>query len=80
VSRSANGAQPPRVAAGCPSCSKETSSHEHRGALPRARGQATNVLFAVSSQEMYDLLVVRRGWSSRRYTGFVATTIENALL
>lgn len=42
--------------------------------------QATDVLFAVSSQEMYDLLVVRSGWSPRRYIGFVATTIENALL
>ena len=42
--------------------------------------QATDVLFAVSSQEMYDLLVVQRGWSLRRYAGFVATTIENALL
>jgi len=42
--------------------------------------QATDVLFAVSSQEMYDLLVVRRGWAMRRYTHFVATTIENALL
>ncbi|MEO5654060.1 MAG: helix-turn-helix domain-containing protein [Marmoricola sp.] len=42
--------------------------------------QATDVLFAVSSPEMYDLLVTRRGWSLRRYTGFVETTIENALL
>lgn len=42
--------------------------------------QATDVLFAVSSQQMYDLLVVRRGWSVRRYSAFVATTIENALL
>jgi AcrR family transcriptional regulator len=42
--------------------------------------QAADVLFAVSSQEMYDLLVVDRGWSTRRYTQFVATTIENALL
>lgn len=42
--------------------------------------QATDVLFAVSSQEMYDLLVVRRGWTTRRYSNFVATTIENALL
>jgi AcrR family transcriptional regulator len=42
--------------------------------------QATDVLFAVSSPEMYDLLVVRRGWSTRRYTHFVATTVENALL
>jgi AcrR family transcriptional regulator len=42
--------------------------------------QATDILFAVSSPEMYDLLVVRRGWSTRRYTTFVTTTIENALL
>ncbi len=42
--------------------------------------QATDVLFAVSSQEMYDLLVVRRGWTTRRYSNFVATTLENALL
>lgn len=42
--------------------------------------QATDVLFAVSSPEMYDLIVVRRGWSPRRYARFVATTIENALL
>jgi AcrR family transcriptional regulator len=42
--------------------------------------QATDLLFAVSSQEMYDLLVVRRGWSLRRYTHFVATSIESALL
>lgn len=42
--------------------------------------QATDVLFAVSSEEMYDLLVLRSGWSPRRYTVFVATTIENALL
>ena len=38
--------------------------------------QATDVLFAVSSQEMYDLLVVRRGWTTRRYSNFVATTLE----
>lgn len=42
--------------------------------------QATDVLFAVSSPEMYDLIVTRRGWSLHRYTNFVATTIENALL
>ncbi|MEO7980381.1 MAG: helix-turn-helix domain-containing protein [Sporichthyaceae bacterium] len=44
------------------------------------RIEATDVLFAVSSPEMYDLLAVRSGWSPRRYTRFVATTIENALL
>ncbi len=53
------------------------AGHLRPGVSPR---QATDVLFAVSSQEMYDLLVVRRRWSARRYTAFVATTIENALL
>src|SRR4051794_21920883 len=42
--------------------------------------QATDLLFAVSSPEMYDLLVERQGWSLRRYAGFVETTIANALL
>ncbi|MEP7036644.1 MAG: helix-turn-helix domain-containing protein [Actinomycetota bacterium] len=41
---------------------------------------ATDVLFAVSSPEMYDLLVVGRRWSVRRYSRFVSTTIEHALL
>ena len=42
--------------------------------------QATDVLFAVSSPEMYDLLVIGRSWSLRRYIRFVSTTIEHALL
>jgi AcrR family transcriptional regulator len=41
---------------------------------------ATDVMFAVSSPEMYDLLAVRGGWSLRRYARFVETTIANALL
>jgi AcrR family transcriptional regulator len=41
---------------------------------------ATDVMFAVSSPEMYDLLVVRGHWSSRRYARFVETTLTNALL
>ena len=41
---------------------------------------ATDVMFAVSSPEMYELLVVRGGWSLRRYAAFVETTIANALL
>lgn len=45
-----------------------------------SRTQAADVLFAVSSQEMYELLVVQRGWSPRRYAAFVATTIQHALL
>ncbi|WP_426594924.1 TetR/AcrR family transcriptional regulator [Cellulomonas sp. McL0617] len=41
---------------------------------------ATDVMFAVSSPEMYDLLVVRGSWSLRRYASFVESTITNALL
>jgi AcrR family transcriptional regulator len=41
---------------------------------------ATDVMFAVSSPEMYDLLVVRGGWSLRRYASFVETTLASALL
>ncbi len=41
---------------------------------------ATDIMFAVSSPEMYDLLVVRGGWSLRRYARFVEATIANALL
>ena len=41
---------------------------------------ATDVMFAVSSPEMYDLLVVRGHWSLRRYARFVETTLINALL
>jgi AcrR family transcriptional regulator len=41
---------------------------------------ATDVMFAVSSPEMYDLLVERGGWSLRRYARFVETTIASTLL
>jgi AcrR family transcriptional regulator len=45
-----------------------------------SQAMATDILFAVSSPEMYDLLVMRGGWSLRRYARFVETTIMNALL
>ena len=41
---------------------------------------AADVLFAVSSAEMYELLVLRRRWSTRRYAGYVRDTISHALL
>jgi len=41
---------------------------------------ASDVLFAVSAPEMFELLVLRRGWSPDRYAGFVADTIAAALL
>jgi AcrR family transcriptional regulator len=42
--------------------------------------EAGDVLFAVSSSEMYELLVVRQGWSVERYGRYVRDTITHALL
>lgn len=40
----------------------------------------TDVLFTVSSAEMYELLVMRRGWSARRFARFQRETMAGALL
>ena len=40
----------------------------------------TDVLFAVSSAEMYELLVIRRGWTARRFARFQRETTAGALL
>jgi AcrR family transcriptional regulator len=42
--------------------------------------EAGDVLYAVSSLEMYELLVMRRGWSIERYSTYVRDTITHALL
>ena len=42
--------------------------------------EAGDVLFTVSSPEMYELLVTRRGWSIERYSTYVRGTITHALL
>lgn len=42
--------------------------------------EAGDVLFTVSSPEMYELLVTRRGWSIERYSTYVRDTITHALL
>jgi AcrR family transcriptional regulator len=42
--------------------------------------QATDVLWTYSAPELYELLVLRRGWSPERYGDFVATAMINALL
>jgi AcrR family transcriptional regulator len=42
--------------------------------------EAGDVLFTVSSPEMYELLVTRRGWSIERYSRYVRDTILYALL
>lgn len=40
----------------------------------------TDVLFTVSSAEVYELLVMRRGWSAKRFARFQRETMSAALL
>lgn len=42
--------------------------------------QAADVLWTYSAPELYELLVLRRGWSSKRYGRFVADAMITALL
>jgi hypothetical protein len=41
---------------------------------------ATDVLWTYSSPELYELLVIRRGWSVERYGRFIAEAMIAALL
>ncbi len=41
---------------------------------------AADVLWTYSAPELFELLVLRRGWSRQRYGGFVADALVNALL
>ncbi|MEP6919288.1 MAG: TetR/AcrR family transcriptional regulator, partial [Acidobacteriota bacterium] len=40
----------------------------------------TDVLWTYSSPELYELLVLRRGWSVQRYGAFIADAMIAALL
>ena len=53
-----------------------------RGALRRgvSRREARDVLWALNSPELYELLVLERGWSVRRYGRWVAQQLAAALL
>ena len=42
--------------------------------------QAADVLWTYSAPELYELLVLRRGWSPQRYGRFIATAMIHALL
>jgi AcrR family transcriptional regulator len=42
--------------------------------------RATDILWTYSSAELYDLLVLRSGWSARRYGEFVGEALVAALL
>jgi hypothetical protein len=41
---------------------------------------AADILWTYSSPELYELLVIRRGWSVERYGRFVADSMIAALL
>jgi hypothetical protein len=41
---------------------------------------AADVLWSFSSPELYELLVLRRGWTSKRYGRFIADAMAQALL
>lgn len=45
-----------------------------------SRDEARDVLWLCSSPELYDLLMVRRGWSADRFAVFVADMMAGALL
>ena len=53
-----------------------------RGALRAgvSRRQARDVLWTLNSPELYELLVLERGWSARRYGQWVAEQLAAALL
>ena len=42
--------------------------------------QAADILWTYSSHELYELLVLRRGWTPERYGRFVADAMINALI
>jgi hypothetical protein len=45
-----------------------------------SRAHAADILWTYSSPELYELLVLRRGWTPTRYGKFVAEAMINALL
>lgn len=53
-----------------------------RGALKRgvSRQQATDALWTLNSPEVYELLVVERGWNARRYGRWITQQLAAALL
>jgi hypothetical protein len=55
---------------------------EGEGALRSdvSRREARDVLWSLNSPELYELLVVERGWSARRYGAWVASALAATLL
>jgi len=42
--------------------------------------QAADIMWAYSSPELYELLVLRRRWTAERYGQFIAQALINTLL
>ena len=53
------------------------AGHLRPGITP---AEAADILWTYSSHELYELLVIRRGWSAERYGRFVAQALIAALL
>ena len=41
---------------------------------------AADIMWAINSPELYELLVIRRGWTAKRYGQFIAQSLAGALL
>ncbi len=68
-----------------PDCGRMEENARHldeRGALrpDLSVHEARDAMFALSSPELYDLLVLRRGWSLASYGTFVTRALTAALL
>ena len=50
------------------------------GRLKTTKNETRDILWTVCSPEVFELLVLERKWSLRRYGAFVASTLKNALL
>ena len=53
------------------------AGHLRPGITP---GQAADIMWTYSSPELYDLLVIQRGWSPDGFGGFVGQALTAALL
>jgi hypothetical protein len=50
------------------------------GRLRTTKNETRDILWSVCSPELYELLVLERKWSLRRYADFITSTLKNALL
>ena len=64
-----------------PDCDDDVASDLARtGQLRVSATQARDVLWTYRAPELYELLVLERGWSASRYGKFVTRALSDALL